>query len=719
MNGPLQRKPFSNPKQLSDAYLRTMMNSVTEPAILINNNKLVIHANEAMTRLYSKSLSQIIDHSILDLFTPIQTELFQLHFEKAVQTKNPIIFESMAENPSIFNFLLPFFDGEGLECLAYFEIGNVDQSNKKPAMTINNPPYQFISDSILNSFITYDEEGICVYANQRFAELIERSVNEIIGRPIKEFIEPEQNTVFTDQIKKQENGIEEISEIAWVAKSGRQITTIFSPKASHDTSGKYSGGSATLTDISGIIEASRNARQQLSMLTTLYTGAQELSKSLDMTELSNRMVRSCVDTFGVNLAWLGQAKSDGSINLITSYPIDVNYPQQITVRWDDTPEGRDASGQAIQKNEPVIFNDLSSTTEFGPWIGHARKAGFWSHAAFPLVSHERSFGVLSLFSNRVDYFTPERIDFFQTYALQAAAALENARLYQQVQSYAEDLEVDYAERTNELQKRVAEVEELNKALALLLEDFQASNNKLSETTKKLKAANTELESFSYSVSHDLKAPLRGIDGYSRLLMDEYQGKLDDEGRVFLENIRKGTQQMSQLIDDLLAYSRLERRSITSTNINPKILIEALLEQREREIKGKNIKVSVQKMCTTVQTDYESLSQAIRNLIDNAIKFTQGVNNPEITLGGYETENACVIWVRDNGIGFDMQFHDRIFEIFQRLHTNDTFPGTGVGLAIVRKALQHMGGRVWAESEPGKGATFFLEIPFLKKMNKIV
>ena len=404
--------------------------------------------------------------------------------------------------------------------------------------------YQTILESELVGFVSYDDKGVLVYANQHFADILGITPSDIFNLSITTLIDPKQASEFEKEFSQLIRGKEESFEVAWVTKTGQPLTTIFSPRSFHDKSGNYTGGFAILTDITERIEESQKARQQLDMLQTLYTGAQELSKSLEIMELSNRMVKSCVDTFGVKLAWLGQAKSDGSVNLITSYPVNHTYPQQITVRWDETPEGQHASGKAIQKSEPVILNNLTSTSEFGPWLDLAKSSGFCSHASFPLVSHERSFGVLSLFSEQVDYFTSERVNFFQTYAHQAAAALENARLYQQVQSYAEDLEFDYAERTNELKQRVVEVEELNKALALLLEDFQASNIKLAETTKKLKAANAELESFSYSVSHDLKAPLRGIDGYSRLLFDEYYEKLGDEGRMFLESIRKGAQQMS-------------------------------------------------------------------------------------------------------------------------------------------------------------------------------
>jgi PAS domain S-box-containing protein len=231
-----------------------------------------------------------------------------------------------------------------------------------------------------------------------------------------------------------------------------------------------------------------------------------------------------------------------------------------------------------------------------------------------------------------------------------------------------------------------------------------------ERTAQLEAANKELETFTYSVSHDLKAPLRGIDGYSRLLLEGYADRLDDEGRRFLGNVRQAAAQMSELIDDLLAYSRLERRKLEAEAIDLAPLVESLLAERGTEVRGRAAAITVNLPCARLRADREGLTMALRNLIDNALKFSRDAPQPRIEIGGRAAAGSCMLWVRDNGTGFDMKFHDRIFDIFQRLHRAEDYPGTGIGLAIVRKAMERMDGRAWAESEPGKGATFYLELP---------
>jgi len=234
--------------------------------------------------------------------------------------------------------------------------------------------------------------------------------------------------------------------------------------------------------------------------------------------------------------------------------------------------------------------------------------------------------------------------------------------------------------------------------------------RIDDRTAALHAKSRELESFAYSVAHDLKAPLRGIDGYSRLLLQDYGKSLHDDGCTMLQTIQDSTDEMSRLIDDLLAYSKLERRELRSDAIELAPVVTSLVEEKKREWAERPIDFVVDVNGAVVLADASGLAQALRNYLDNAIKFTGKVPAPRIEVGSKEDAENCVLWVRDNGIGFDMEHHEEIFDIFQRLNVANDYPGTGIGLAIVRKAMDRMGGRAWAESKPGAGATFYLEIP---------
>jgi len=234
--------------------------------------------------------------------------------------------------------------------------------------------------------------------------------------------------------------------------------------------------------------------------------------------------------------------------------------------------------------------------------------------------------------------------------------------------------------------------------------------RIATRTAALNSKTKELETFAYSVAHDLKAPLRGIDGYGRLLLEDHSEQLDDEGQMFLKTIHESTQEMSQLIDDLLEYSRLERRDFHSDQFQLGPFVSAVVEQKKRETSNNGIEFVVNVNGGVIVADRNGLTQALRNYLDNAVKFSSKATNPRIEVGSQETAKNYLVWVRDNGVGFDMKYHDRVFAIFQRLNRTEDYPGTGVGLAIVRKSMERIGGRAWAESRPGEGATFYLEIP---------
>lgn len=230
-------------------------------------------------------------------------------------------------------------------------------------------------------------------------------------------------------------------------------------------------------------------------------------------------------------------------------------------------------------------------------------------------------------------------------------------------------------------------------------------------TAELQTVNHALESFVYSVSHDLKAPLRGVDGYSRLLQHDHQAQLNDEGRWFVAQICSGVQRMEQLIDDLLAYSRMERRHLELRPLRLAEQMGAALAFSQAALEAQHHTLNLH--CAgdvEVCADATGLALVLRNLLGNAIKFSAQASAPRIEVGCEQGDGVALLWVRDNGVGFDMKYHDRIFEMFQRLHRQEAFAGTGIGLALVKKAVERMGGRVWAESTPGAGATFWLELP---------
>ena len=225
----------------------------------------------------------------------------------------------------------------------------------------------------------------------------------------------------------------------------------------------------------------------------------------------------------------------------------------------------------------------------------------------------------------------------------------------------------------------------------------------------LESANSELESFSYSVSHDLRSPLRAVDGYTRILQEEYGQAIDDEGRRLLDVVRSEARRMGMLIDDLLAFSRLGRQSLSWAEVDLSQIASEIVAEKCRRYPNREIVFQDGHVPIAV-ADRSAVRQVLFNLIANAVKYAKPEAAVHIEFGGGRLGDHNIYWIRDRGIGFDMRYAEKIFGVFQRLHSDGGIEGSGVGLAIVQRIIQRHGGRVWAESEPGQGATFFFTLP---------
>jgi len=245
----------------------------------------------------------------------------------------------------------------------------------------------------------------------------------------------------------------------------------------------------------------------------------------------------------------------------------------------------------------------------------------------------------------------------------------------------------------------------NRLLALNAE----LESRVAARTAELETANKDLEGFSYSVSHDLRAPIRAIMGFGALLAEEHQAELNDEGRRKLGIIRAEAQRMGRLIDDLLTFSRLGRKALEPAELDMTGMVQSVVRRLNEDGSAAKTEIRISKL-PRAKGDRNLLEQVWINLVANAVKFSSKRAAPQVEVGGIAHENEYIYFVRDNGAGFDPRYINRLFGVFQRLHRDEEFPGTGVGLALVHKIVTRHGGRVWADGKPDAGATFHFALP---------
>lgn len=251
------------------------------------------------------------------------------------------------------------------------------------------------------------------------------------------------------------------------------------------------------------------------------------------------------------------------------------------------------------------------------------------------------------------------------------------------------------------------VEELRARAGNLITVKQA-NDRIHRLNQELAAGNNDLETFSYSVSHDLRAPLRAVNALANILMEEYSAHLAPDAQAVLKNITKSAKRMQQLIDDLLRFSHLTRQRLSKHVVRVADLVPEVLEELRVEHAGRNIQVQLGDLHDCLG-DPALLKQVFTNLLSNAVKFTRPRPHARIEIGSKSQNGETVFFVRDNGAGFDMTYAQNLFGVFQRFHRPEEFEGTGVGLSIVHRIIQAHGGRIWAESAVDKGATFYFTL----------
>ncbi len=448
-----------------------------------------------------------------------------------------------------------------------------------------------------------------------------------------------------------------------------------------DTSNEPRGMFGVMQDISQHKQIEENLERLNRLYSILRDSTQVVFRIREHARLYRNICRIAVDSGLFRMAWIGMIDRKTEVLVpVAHWGGEAGYLRLLRIMVGDDKLGYGPSGMAVRQGSCVVCGDIAHDEHMIPWRKEALWRGYRSSAAFPLYQDGRVVGVFNLYATEAGFFTDDIVDLLGQLSNDISFALDFIAGEKQREATAADL----ARLTTELEARVA------------------------DRTQQLEATNKELEAFSYSVSHDLRAPLRAMGGFSQILLRKYSDRLDETGRDYLSRVVVANRHMAELIDDLLQLSRVARGDLHCGDVNLTEMAWAVADEVRKTDPARAYPLKVQDGLIA-QGDSRLLRVVLINLLGNAWKFSAKCQEPQVEFGVKTIENEQVFYVRDNGTGFDMRYVDKLFVAFQRLHSVQEFEGTGVGLVTVQRIIHRHGGRVWAESAVGEGATFYFTL----------
>ena len=772
--------------------------NIKESVFIIDQSGLIRYANEAGCRLLNYARKDLSNINIYKINPYFNKENWESHW-KELKEKKSLIFESHYVKKNDVSVKVEItanyfvYNGEEFDFFLVRDSTERKLANEK--LKINESLFTKIIETSLEGIQVIDANSNSIFINKRFAEMLGYTPDQVLNRPITDFMFPEDLKEHAKKINNRRNKISEIYERKFKKKDGTILWTLLSSSPLFNDKDEFEGAFAMFSDITDRKKSETEIYHFNIIYKTLSACKEALIRAKNEDKLLNDICNIIVTIGNYKMAWVGysQYNEEKTIKKMAFAGSGIEYLNEIKLSWENNEYGNGPTGKAIRTGQVQIQNVFDETYS-DIWKKNAIKYGFASSAAFPLIIDNKTFGAINIYSGTQNAFDKSELKLLIELANVIACGIMNLRIKSNqertliflnaAQAAAHVGNWEFKISTNELiySNEIIKIFEINKEIQnistntffqkihpddkkiaqkgyhdslishkpiivnyrLLLDgktkyvqaQYETKYNenaepvlslgiiqditlaKLAEeertTHLKLEMQNKELEAFSYTVSHDLQNPLKLMASYLELLKKEENLISNEKTNSYLNRITALSNQMNQLINDILYLSKMEYQELNYTPVDLNTVIHGIVNDFQPDLKERDIQWLIANL-PNISGNENLIRLVFVNLISNALKFTRNKTHTIITVDYWANSSEYVVYVKDNGVGYDMQEQSKLFGPFQRLHTNRTYEGNGIGLVNVQRIIEHHGGRVWSESEIGNGATFYVSFPL--EMNK--